>query len=183
MGHNYYRHHCDFYIVTFFITIIMLIILIITSMQWGRYMTGPDILEDECLFHTCSEQILFVIIIIIIIIFLLLIVLVVIIIMTTMMTITFYPFRYVLVLCDLCSHLILVVFIVCRRKYNRVGEVLREIILHNEQHTFSLDQVWEKVSAHPQMKRKHCRKKHFNGENISVWKRGVNVFSENILRL
>ena len=181
MSHNYYRHYCNFYIVTFF-AIIMLIILIITSMQWGRYMTGPDILEDECLFHTCSEQILFVIIIIIIIL-LLLIVLVVIIIMTIMMTITFDPFGKVLVLCDLCSHLIIVFCIVCRRNYNRVGEVLREIILHNEQHTFSLDQVWEKVSAHPQMKRKHCRKKHFNGENISVWKRGVNVFSENILRL
>ena len=60
-------------------------------------MTGPDVLEDECLFHTCSEQILYFIIIIIIIL-LLLIVLVVIIIMTTMVTITFYPFRKVLVM-------------------------------------------------------------------------------------
>ena len=61
-------------------------------------MTGPDILEDECLFHTCSEQILFAIIIIIIIILLLLIALVVIISMTIMTTITFYPIRKVLVM-------------------------------------------------------------------------------------
>ena len=67
------------------------------------------------------------------------------------------------------------------KNYASVCKVFREIILYNEQHTFSLDQVWGEKSFCHRMKRKHCGRKHFNGENISVWKWGVNVLRENIL--